>query len=342
MHQPQIHTFQESLDISEQLGGGRHLMLGNGFSCSIFPNIFNYKALADRINSKTIKSLFSSLKTHDFEDVMRRITNALIIARLYPEGSKFTGKLEQDLEELKNTLIDVITISHPPTPQAISENEYQSCYNFLKHFEKGKKYSFNYDLILYWVYMHFLENKEKPLVCDDGFRKPEGNQSIVQWRIGREISQTIYYLHGAMHIFNDGSSHYEKYTWINSGISISEQVRESISSQKYPVFISEGTTEQKLLRIMENTYLGRAFASLKSIRGSLFIFGHSIRDEDDHVFNFINEESKGLKNIFISLFGDINSPANQKIINKIEGWKHKYIGKNYYFYDACSANVWNG
>lgn len=190
--------------------------------------------------------------------------------------------------------------------------------------------------------MHFLENKEKPLVCDDGFRKPEGNQSIVQWRIGREISQTIYYLHGAMHIFNDGSSHYEKYTWINSGISISEQVRESISSQKYPVFISEGTTEQKLLRIMENTYLGRAFASLKSIRGSLFIFGHSIRDEDDHVFNFINEESKGLKNIFISLFGDINSPANQKIINKIEGWKHKYIGKNYYFYDACSANVWNG
>lgn len=101
MHQPQIHTFQESLDISEQLGGGRHLMLGNGFSCSIFPNIFNYKALADRINSKTIKSLFSSLKTHDFEDVMRRITNALIIARLYPEGSKFTGKLEQDLEELK-------------------------------------------------------------------------------------------------------------------------------------------------------------------------------------------------------------------------------------------------
>ncbi|MGM9454083.1 DUF4917 family protein [Legionella bozemanae] len=341
MQQPPIYTFQNCLDISEQAGGNRHLMLGNGFSCSIFPNIFNYKALADRINSKTVKSLFTALGTNDFEDVMRRITNTLVIANLYPEGSELTVKLEKDLDELKNTLIEVITESHPPNPQAISEEQYQSCYRFLKSFEKGKKYSFNYDLILYWVYMHFLESKDMPLICDDGFRKPEHNQFIVQWRIGREISQNIYYLHGAMHIFNDGSSHYEKYTWINSGISISEQVRESISSQKYPVFISEGTTEQKLTRIMENTYLGRAFASLKSIRGSLFIFGHSIRDEDDHVFNFINEESKGLKNIFISLFGDINSPANQKIIDKIEGWKHKYKGKNYYLYGACSANVWN-
>lgn len=93
---------------------------------------------------------------------------------------------------------------------------------------------------------------------------------------------------------------------------------------------------------MENTYLGRAFASIKEIGGSLFIFGHSIRDEDDHVFNFINEESKSLKNIFISLFGNVNSLENQKIINKVEGWKSKNEEKRYYFYDASSANVWSG
>lgn len=124
MQQPQIHTFQECLGISERAGGNRHLMLGNGFSCSIVPNIFNYKALADRINSKTIRSLFTSLDTYDFEDV---ITNALIIAGLYPERSTFIAKLEQDLEELKNTLIDVISKSHTFNPQAISEYQYRSC-----------------------------------------------------------------------------------------------------------------------------------------------------------------------------------------------------------------------
>lgn len=340
MKQPKILTFQECLQISEQATGNRHLMLGNGFSCSLFPNIFNYKALAERINSNQVKSLFSVLKTNDFEDVMRRITNALVISQLYPEGSELSIKLERDLEELKTTLIDVITQSHPANPQAITEEQYQSCYQFLKHFGKGRKYSFNYDLILYWIYMHFLGNKDMRLSCDDGFRYPQDDISIVQWRIGRERNQNLFYLHGAMHIFNDGIGNYEKYTWINSGQSISGQVRESIDSQKYPVFISEGTTQQKLLRIMENTYLGRAFASLKSIGGSLFIFGHSLRDEDDHIFNFINEESKVLK-IFISLFGDADSPGNQKIINKVQGWKIKFKDKEYYFYNACSAKVWN-
>ncbi|ELY1973244.1 hypothetical protein SL040_004731, partial [Aeromonas salmonicida] len=37
----------------------------------------------------------------------------------------------------------------------------------------------------------------------------------------------------------------------------------------------------------KNGYLSRTFSSLKSITGSLFIFGHSIRDEDNHVFDFI-------------------------------------------------------
>ena len=60
------------------------------------------------------------------------------------------------------------------------------------------------------------------------------------------------------------------------------------------------------------------------------------------MFNFINEESKGLKNIFISLFGEVNSPENQRIINKVEGWKSKNKEKGYYFYDASSANVWIG
>ncbi len=161
MQQLKIHTFQDCLDISEQTGGNRHLILGNGFSCSIFPDIFNYKVLAERVNSQNIKQLFAALKTSDFEDVMRRMTNALTITRLYPEGSGLAVKLEQDLDELKNTLIDVIATSHPPTPQAITEEQYQSCYNFLKHFENGKKYSFNYDLILYWVYMHFLEKKRE-------------------------------------------------------------------------------------------------------------------------------------------------------------------------------------
>jgi hypothetical protein len=88
--------------------------------------------------------------------------------------------------------------------------------------------------------------------------------------------------------------------------------------------------------------LGRAFSSLKSITGNLFIFGHSIRDEDDHVFDYVNTNNTGLKKIFISIFGDPQSPANQKIINKINRWDEANPNKHYYLYDSKSANVWGG
>ena len=338
MLQPTIYNFQECLTLADNAGKNKHLMLGNGFSVSLFPNIFNYKALAERIKSERIQKLFASLKTNDFEFVMRRLTDALAIAQLYAEGTALSAKIKQDLNELKTTLIDVITHSHPANPQAIAEAQYASCYDFLKHFEGGKKYTFNYDLILYWVYMHFLDNQETSLTSNDGFLHPEDDQSIVTWEIGRELTQNLYYLHGAMHVFSDGLG-VEKYTWINSGKTITEQVRESINKQKYPVFISEGTREHKLSRIMDNSYLGRGFSSLKSIQGNLFVFGHSLRDEDDHVFNLLNKES-GVKNIFISLFGKIDNEGNQKIISKVEAWKQKHSRKNYYYYQAESVKVW--
>lgn len=335
----EIKNFSDCLDIANAAGGNKHLMLGNGFSVDLFPDIFNYKVLAERIESSRIKRLFNELQTNDFEYVMRKLTDALHLVRMYPEGSDVASSIQSDLDELRNTLINVINQSHPANPQAITEEQYEQCRNFLNHFNDGKKYSFNYDLLLYWVYMHFLDNREKKLKFDDGFRHPEDDQSIVTWEIGREHGQNVYYIHGAMHVFSDGGT-VEKYTWINHGKTISEQVRESINQQKYPIFISEGTTEHKLSRIQDCSYLGRCFSSLKSIRGNLFIFGHSIRDEDDHVFGYINSQNTGLKNIFISIYGDATSDANQTIINKVTRWAEEHTGKNYYLYSSASANVW--
>lgn len=340
MPSPQIRTFQQCLKMAENEGGNRHLMLGNGFSVALFPRIFNYRMLAERVTSQQIKQIFASLETNDFEYVMRKLTDALHISRLYDEGAAFGVCLSQDLEELKTTLINVITQSHPASPQAIRADQYESCHAFLSHFNNGKKYTFNYDLLLYWVYMHFLEDEDstKRLKCDDGFRHPENDQSIVTWEIGREHDQNLYYLHGAMHVFSDGSG-IEKYTWVNDGKgrTITQQVQHSINQQKYPVFISEGTTQHKLSRIRDNSYLGRAFSSLKSIRGNLFIFGHSLRDEDNHVFDYVNSKS-GVSNIFISVFGE--SENNQVIFDKVARWQDAHPSRNYHFYTAESVNVW--
>lgn len=340
----QIRSFSDCLAIAGN--GKKHLMLGNGFSIALFPKIFNYKTLAEGIKSDRIKMLFEAIDTHDFEFVMRRLLEAVDIVQHYDSSESVTTYIHEDIEELKNTLIEVITNAHPPKPSEITGEQYNSCRNFLMHFQGGKTYTFNYDLILYWVLMHFNEDKELKLPSDDGFRYPysdeyvpEGERDMsLHWEIGREQGQSIYYIHGAMHIFSDGSD-IEKLSYANLGVPLAEQVKQAIDQDKFPVFISEGTTEHKLARIKKNGYLSRTFSSLKSITGNLFIFGHSIRDEDDHVFDFINHNNKKLR-IFIGLFGDSNKEHNRIIINKVESWRKKYPTKTFEFYDTSTIDVW--
>lgn len=331
-----LETFENSL---AQASGKKHLMLGNGFSRSLFNDIFNYQRLAEKVNDTAIKKLFKKLGNTDFEYVMYKLNEALKVVSVYDKDGKLEKAIKADEEKLKTILIKVITDSHPASPAEILFNQYDSCYHFLQNFQEGRTYTFNYDLLLYWVYMHFLESDEKPLKCDDGFRTDSNDEFMVTWEIGREHQQTLYYLHGAMHIFKSADSVIEKFTWKNTDKTISQQVKDSIEADKFPVFISEGETSHKLKRIKENGYLARSFSSLKSIRGSLFIFGHSIRDEDDHVFSVMNN-NYGLKKIFISLYGDSNSVENQVIIKKVEEWQ-KEFNRDYIFYDSESAKVWN-
>lgn len=338
-----VLTFDQA--IASAAPGKKHLMLGNGFSVALFPDIFNYKTLAENIERERIKQLFAAIDTNDFEFVMRRLFEAAHVVSHYDDSDEIQSALNEDLDELKKTLIQVISASHPSDPSTINDDQYDHCHAFLSHFN-GSKYTFNYDLLLYWVFTHFMDIEGKKLDFDDGFRYDrmtdiEDMDLSLFWEIGREQKQNLFYIHGAMHIFSDGAE-IEKLSYNNVGLRLAEQVQSAINEDKFPVFISEGTTEHKLARIKKNGYLARTFSSLKGIGGNLYIFGHSIRDEDDHIFEHLNLENRLLKKVFIGLFGDPNEPYNQAIIQKVQAWRPKNERREFIFYDSGSANVWGG
>ena len=332
-----IRTFEECLEIANQRSDDtvpalkKHLMLGNGFSRALRDDIFGYESLADLITTPEIINLFAGLGTKDFEHVMHRLTDALEVVNINSPNSQPANQMQSNLDELRTKLIEVISNSHPDSSWYIADARYRKCHDFLSYFDGGNKYTFNYDLLLYWVYMRF---RNERLTIDDGFR---GNQ-VLTWDIGQTAFQNLYYLHGAMHLFNDDGE-IQKLSWASNGVSLKEQACNSISRNEYPMFISEGTKDHKLSRIQNSTYLKHAFDSLDKIDDNLFIFGHSLDNSDDHVFNQVNSQSD-LKNIFISIHGDINSDDNQLIVNKVRRWERRNSRKNYYFYDAASADVW--
>lgn len=337
-----IITFEEALEKSRDLSK-RHLLTGNGFSIACRKDIFRYDSLFEQADfeklNPSVKILFDVLDTKDFEIVMRHLRFTSQVIQIYdPINISLIKQLDNDADELKSVLVNAIASSHPESPSEISDDEYNNCKTFLSHFNNC--YTLNYDLLMYWTFMKFQDDVD--LAADDGFRTPDyGKADFVSWDIEKTDKQNLFYLHGALHIF-DAKSELQKYTWINTGVRLIEQIRNALDTNKFPLFVSEGSSIEKVEKIMHSNYLSRGLRSFSHIGGSLFIYGHSLANNDSHILNLIPKSK--IQKLFISLFGDINSLENKKIIKNAELLLSKKINNKFielYFYDSSTAHVWH-
>jgi hypothetical protein len=323
--------------------GKRHIVLGNGFSIACRPDIFLYKKLFERANFKELpraKQVFDALDTNDFERVIRALRDFVEIAPIYyPNGPKGRSRAQNDADQLRELLVRTISNNHPTRPGDISSGEYAQCKNFLSLFKHI--YTLNYDLLLYWTLM---QEEISPLVaCDDGFRKPEDDldASYVTWEPDNTYDQNVHYLHGALHLFDSGAD-LQKYTWSGTGVALIDQIRDAMEKNKYPLFVAEGSSTEKMTRIKHSDYLAKAYRSLLNIRGSLFIHGHSLAENDEHVLRAIEHNTVG--QLFVSVFGDLNGVANKHIIRRANAMPGRRRSKRspleVHFYSAETAAIW--
>ncbi len=340
----ELMTFQTALG---QAKGAPHLLLGNGFSRACRNELFAYDALFEKAKeqlSSTVVNAFEALGTTDFEKVMRALEQTEILVKTYsPDNEDLVHRLKSDADSLRISLATVIASNHPERSNEISDDQFRSCRAFLNNFKNI--YTLNYDLLLYWALLK--DNvDELTIKCNDGFRHvDDGPMEYVVWDISDPGKQTVFYMHGALHVFDAGPE-VQKYTWSNTGIALIDQIREALETSRYPIFVSEGTSQSKLDRVMHSSYLIRGYRSLSQIAGSLFIFGHSLQANDEHVLKYVEDCKVG--NIYVSIFGDPDSPDNQRIIsraqalnpNTVQSRRGKQETREIKFYDAASAGVW--
>lgn len=283
----------------------RHALLGNGFSIACRPNIFAYGKLFEQADfskiSPTAKNAFSALGTQDFERVIKALRDACNIVSAYDGPPALAASLSADADGLRELLVQTIAASHPAWPGELTEHEYKSCRSFLANFHTV--YTFNYDLLLYWAHMHTPEG-ETPS-SDDGFRTSQDDfdAAYVVWEPDQSHEQNTWFLHGALHVFDSGTE-IQKYTWKNTGVRLIDQIRNALDKNYFPLFVSEGTSAEKYERIRHNDYLAKAYRSFSSIQGALFIYGHSLAENDDHYLRCIQRGK--LSHLYIGLYGDPN------------------------------------
>lgn len=339
---PEILSFQEALNL---VSGSKnpHVLLGNGFSRALKNDIFAYDAIFDQADfgklSAKAKRSFEVLNSTDFERVIKALQDAWLLVQLYESKNRaLANRLRKDAEGLKEVLVRAIASNHPGLPSDISEVAYKNCKAFLGYFDH--LYTLNYDLLLYWTLMQ--DEIPPDVKCDDGFRTPEdGPTEYVAWDPDQSYNQNVHYLHGALHLFDAGAE-IHKYTWVNTGVPLIQQVRNALEMNYYPLFVSEGESEKKIEKIQHSAYLAKGFRSFVNIQGALFTFGWSCSDSDEHIIRAI---SKGkIQLLAASIYGDVDSPQNRIITQKLSTIAAARPDKKrltVVYYDATSANVWS-
>jgi hypothetical protein len=326
MSAPTILSYTQVLNEADN---NRHLLLGNGFSIACRPQLFRYDTLFNRANFSQLPRVlqsFDALGTKNFEAVIRALRSFSALTSIYVSNDPTArSSAIQDANALREVLVEAVANSHPDRPHNLESNEYLRCRSFLRGFTSIN--TLNYDLLLYWALMQD-ELGDETISCDDGFRKPadDPDATYVSWDPDNSKKQNVRYLHGALHLYDTGVE-MNKFTWVNSQIPLIEQVRAALQQEFYPVFVSEGTSDEKVERIRHNDYLCKMYRSFTEIRGDLIVFGHSLDESDDHIFiDRIGRHGK-TKRLYVSIFGDPSTKENRTIIQRalrLEGLRRDY------------------
>jgi hypothetical protein len=323
-------TFDEAwkqLDPNEQPA----ILLGNGFSRAWNTDIFSYASLLEiasfGIREETIRELFKRIDTFDFESVMRTLLSSQLVLETYKAEQDLIKAIVEDQETLKNALLAAVSKSHPRLPTEITNNQYEAVRKFLSLF--SQIFTVNYDLLMYWA----RNNNDKPpkgWIGDDGFRAGG------LWK-GYGTGQNVHFLHGALHIFESVGG-VQKHTYCSNGESIIDQVKANLTKNSFPLFVSEPTHQKKKQRIDKSPYLTYCLRALQEINGTVFIYGHSLDENDRHIFDSV--ASSEVSKVFVSIFGDEHSAASKRVKANALAYFEK-ANRRIEFFDASSVKIWS-
>lgn len=352
-----ITDFDKALAQARQSGGKIQLLLGNGFSIACHSS-FKYGTLFEQARKRGLPRHLGELLeryTNNFEDVLKYLDEGIFLAGHYrlKKDKRTTRDMAKDYMKLKDTLIKTISDNHPDFPSKIPDKRFESCIKFLRNFDAV--FTVNYDLLLYWASLHINEKEGEEFPFSDGFgRDEDADDPDCSFSYSTMSSKPyLFFLHGALHLYTrDG--HVWKRVWNTTGIPIIQRVREAFKDKGYPLVVTEGKSVDKLEKIESSSYLSQAYRKFKNLQGHLFIFGHSLSDQDNHILDaVICSEKLKLGHVWIGIYGNPGSAHNQKIIEKAaflrikreeripKKVKSKGEGElNICFFNSDSARVW--
>jgi len=106
-----------------------------------------------------------------------------------------------------------------------------------------------------------------------------------------------------------------------------------IRKGRMPLFVSEGTSKEKLKTIEQSNYLSFCYENLEISSNKLVIFGSSLSLRDTHIANAINYK-KNKRELSIAIH--INDKSKNYLEKEITRLKAKFKSHKIHFFDSAT------
>ena len=293
------------------------LLIGNGFSQNLWQR-FGYASLFDTAShgvgaqlSAADVSLFDRLETRNFEVVLSALaTSKTVSAALELPLDPFSEREDS----IREALIRAVHSVHVPW-QSIPDAHLDSIAAELSAY--ASIYCTNYDLALYWAVMRD-QNAFRDYFWSEKF-------DVTNTEIWGKKTK-VHFLHGGLHLYRRPNGQ-----TLKRSAAVGQNLLDLFGTayqDAMPLFISEGTAQEKLASIYRSDYLSFVFACLAQDAGPLVIFGHSLGESDKHLVDAVGIH-KG-RSVAVSLRAEGN--IRQKKAALIEALPEVVL----HFYDAAT------
>lgn len=311
------------------------LLLGNGASIAVNRR-FRYSSLLEHARNgghlpEDAQRLFDFFDTEDFELILRIVWQASNVNQSLGIPDERTHAA---YVRVRDSLIEAVREVHPEY-QEVSEYLPQ-LYRFLKGF--NTVVCLNYDLIVYWATTYGLN-------IDDGHRFKDcfvgGGVLHDDWRKlrnpirGEQSTTLVFYPHGSLILCRDRIEQERKIHNLNNGLL--EAILDQWESERVvPLFVCEGTQQQKVTSIQGSYYLSTVYREvLPSAQENLTVYGWGFGEQDVHLLKRM--AGAGIRRVAVSVYEE-----DQGYCNRVHETLRQELGHNIVveFFDSESAGCW--
>ncbi|WP_372178993.1 DUF4917 family protein [Xanthomonas axonopodis pv. phyllanthi] len=286
------------------------ILLGNGASMAVSPS-FGYGSLLahaqrEGLITEDVDRLFRFFGTPDFELILRLVWQASNVNKSLRIPDDRT---HQAYVRVRDCLIQAVRDVHPQY-EAVS-GLLPSMYQFLKGFDTV--ISLNYDLLVYWTMTYGLNVQDGHRFKDCFLGNGTHGAFDDEWqkfrRLYREQTNTlVFYPHGNLALCRNRVEQELKIQ--SAGAGLLEAILDAWRSERFvPLFVSEGTMQQKVSSIQNSYYLATVYREvLTSRRSTLTLFGWGIGEHDRHLLKRMH--GTGIQRVAVSVFGGSQAYCN--------------------------------